>query len=273
MRISQIFETMNSGQLAYHATSLESISNILSSNALRSDTEHLKTDLYPELKRNEPLNQQTISGVSLTRDKLFAEAWSDVILVIDLGKLKQTYKIKQVAFYGDDVNNNREESEEFVIGSIKNLYKYLVGIYFPKRLENKYLDWKWVQKNIKPYEQEFTGWKEVLENPKYIGKPLMNAQTKKSVGEALLLAENGRIVQGVNTPPGITVDHTKKMAAAFGNIVNKDGYPPQMPTNGIINKTPPKEKDHASDDAKSMFGHKPDLTPWTNYKGKDIADA
>lgn len=190
MRISSILEAISSKQLVFHATSLEFIKNILTTNTLRADTQHLDTDIYPELKQQKPISSKTIHGVSLTRDKYFAEAWADVILVLDLNVVKQNYKVKQVAYFADDAQNNREESEEFVIGNIKNLKKCLVGVYFPKRLEKEYLDWKWVVKNIKPVATEFDGWKTVLESPHYIGKELMNTGTKKAVGETLLLSED-----------------------------------------------------------------------------------
>jgi ribosomal protein S18 acetylase RimI-like enzyme len=391
MKLKQLLEAPIAGQPVYHATSLEFIKSILDTNTLRADTHHNEHEIYPELKQKAINSSKTIQGVSLTRDKNFAEEWADVVLVLDLNRIKQNLKVKQVAYFADDTANNREESEEFVIGSIKNLNRYLIGIYFPKRLQKEYLDWKWVQKNIKPVPVEFEGWKAVLENPKYIGQPIMNARAR-AVGESSILVENsrgkilwqdgdlcvrnnkpdtvtlfdkkvgaigtlafeiedtdhgsyysvqsvfidkkyrqkgyakllyttllknlpnnisgiasdlnnrednvaipkiykdlggyekdgvayidkkksineqGRIIPGVNTPPGITADHTKLMAAKLGFNVSRDGRPPLMPTNGKINTVPQKDPDHKADDEKSLFGVKLDLTKWTNGKSKD----
>lgn len=191
MKLNDLLEAASTNPMLYHATNLESIIAILKGNILRADTEHLISDINPE-RRHEFRSKDdyserddTISGVSLTRDKMFAENWSDVILVIDWNKLKQNYKIKQVSYYGDDGSNNREESEEFVIGPIKNLDRYIAGIYFPARLEKQYTDWQWVQKNIAHVDAEFAGWKVVVESPKYVGKPINNIQQQKKVGESL----------------------------------------------------------------------------------------
>jgi ribosomal protein S18 acetylase RimI-like enzyme len=193
MKLNQLLEKISTGPLLYHATNLDSVVHILSGNSLRADTEHLISDINPELrhqmrdKNDYGDRDDTVSGVSLTRDKKFAEGWSDVILVIDWNKLKQNHKIKQVSYYGDDAGSNREESEEFVIGSIKNLDRYIAGIYFPARLEKQYTDWAWVQKNIAHVPEEFKGWKMVVESPKYSGKPIQNMpQQKKAVNEYVM---------------------------------------------------------------------------------------
>ena len=42
------------------------------------------------------------------------------------------------------------------------------------------------------------------------------------------IAEDGRIVKGVNTTADVGTDEIKKQAAKFGNSVDKDGRPPTL---------------------------------------------
>ena len=180
MKINELFEVSSAGStLLYHATSLEFIKPILDSNMLRADTDHLISDIYPErrtqYKSKLDYNDRTdtVAGVSLTRDKKFAEAWADVILVFEQNKLKQNYKLKPVSYFTDDATNNRDESEEFVIGPIKNLDRNLVAIYFPPRLEKQYTNYAWVQQNIADVPEEYAGWQAVVSSTKYKGKSVV----------------------------------------------------------------------------------------------------
>ncbi len=99
------------------------------------------------LEKNEifGVTKQTITGkeykgVSLTRDKNFRYA-REFTLILDKDKLKQNYKIipfdfwnanKPSQFIKGKGNPERHvqgiELEEFVIGDIKNLNKYLIGV-------------------------------------------------------------------------------------------------------------------------------------------------
>ena len=83
--------------------------------------------------------------------------------------------------------------------------------------------------------------------------------------------ENGRIIPGANTPPGITTRHTQLMGKRLGFNLSIDGRPPLLMSNGKINLTPQKDPDHSKDDKKSMFTGA-QLTPWTNGKSKDMAE-
>ena len=73
----------------------------------------------------------------------------------------------------------------------------------------------------------------------------------------------GRIILGVNTPPGITIDHTKITAKKLGFNVSRDGRPPIMPVNGTINQTPPEDSDETENDKKSLFDRKIELNKYT----------
>src|ERR1039458_3304032 len=151
MKINDIFEAVGRSAPLYHATNIDSIQQILSGNQLSACTLHTQNIVYPSV-RNKRIGKSKLMGVSLTRDKAYADQWADTILVLDQEKLRHNYKISPVNYYkGDDQeysHPDREEHEEFVVGGIKNLNNYLLGIYFPARLENNYTDWVWVKDHI-----------------------------------------------------------------------------------------------------------------------------
>lgn len=68
---------------------------------------------------------------------------------------------------------------------------------------------------------------------KYLNKSLSKEKSKKIVNGPLFslienISEDGRIVKGVNTTLDVGVDEIKRQAAKFGNVVDKDGRPPEL---------------------------------------------
>ena len=187
MKIIDLFEAIGGSAPLYHATNLESVTSILSKNQLAADTTHAMMYINPVL-RGKPEGNKKLAGVSLTRSKAFAEDWADVILVLDQEKIRHNKKLIPINYFNDEPDGSysaqdREEFEEFVVGAIAPLDKFISGIYFPARLENDYTNYKWVVKNIKPYPEEYKGWLAVVNSSKYAGKPIRNMVEKKAVNE------------------------------------------------------------------------------------------
>jgi len=134
----KIIDLLNEGRdsYLYHATALNSAIRIISSNNMSSKTKHI-------------INGKKVTGISLTRDKNFAFSWnmnglSNVVFVLNQSLLSQNKKIVPLDYYSTtdekylrhDLNGTEKdrrkksfaEAEEFVIGSINNLDRYLVSI-------------------------------------------------------------------------------------------------------------------------------------------------
>lgn len=81
-----------------------------------------------------------MNGVSLTRNIGFSKVWLDgkgVIFVLDATRLRQSVQLRPTDYYAtagkrDGYGSARSESEEFAIGGIKNLDRYLVEVRIPK---------------------------------------------------------------------------------------------------------------------------------------------
>lgn len=159
MRYAEITADLIEGvrpAVLYHSTQLESLYEILDSDEIRANTGH-----RIEKARDWPIRAQDadsrgyISGVSLTRDHRFARRWRSrwhnnspgrndggVILVLDATRLRQKYRIIPIAFWtgrasrwvDDTARAKGDESEEFLIGSIKPVLPYLVQIEVPQTM-------------------------------------------------------------------------------------------------------------------------------------------
>lgn len=123
----------------YHATGIYRACDILKSNTLLANTDQYFGD-------------DKVMGVSLSRDLNFVKGPSlpnpraKVIFVLDQEKLSHNYKIKPINYFTThhDINLPKDEiesgirkglmaeAEEFVIGDIKNLDKYIIKIIIPK---------------------------------------------------------------------------------------------------------------------------------------------
>lgn len=111
----------------YHATNIGAFIDILKLNRLEGKTIHSARGIRPNLKHKH--QQQHDNGVSLTRNFEFAMKWGSVIFVLDQRKLAQKHKLVPLDWaYEFDSEAMRGEMEEFVIGDINNLNRYLIGV-------------------------------------------------------------------------------------------------------------------------------------------------
>lgn len=142
----------------YHGTSMDHIFDILKYDMLEGRTIQ-QHDRFTGSKFNRVRHgDSSIKGVSLSRDIKISKRFGRIILVLDKEKLKQRYKIMPFSWYADPaqqsvlssqtgartntrkgidsrtskpfikVTHDSTEYEEFVMGSIKNLDKYLIKI-------------------------------------------------------------------------------------------------------------------------------------------------
>jgi hypothetical protein len=126
----------------YHGT--DNTAQIIRENILKAKTKHFRNALM--ISDNQW--SKTVNGVSLTRNIKVAsqfQKWTDhnnySILELDQRKLTQSYKIIPINFFAGfskteparaqstPKNEVGSEYEEFVIGDIKNLNKYITRIY------------------------------------------------------------------------------------------------------------------------------------------------
>lgn len=108
----------SSRNILYHYTKLSGLKSILATDTLKAT--QIEGDKY--------------LGVSLTRDPRlsFHEEGGPVRIILDGNKLNQRYKIKPFSFYGGRSNevdsDNQTYSEEVLLGDIKNLGRYILGV-------------------------------------------------------------------------------------------------------------------------------------------------
>lgn len=134
----------------YHATRIQNLVKIIETNTLYASPRRgvyggfkfsPDNDLYSNNAKGER------GGVSLTRSYDTANNWyGDVVIELDYQKLSHNYKITPINMAhiwgrGSDISHwsnkgakYEELYEEMVFGPIKNLNKYLVGIYFKRDL-------------------------------------------------------------------------------------------------------------------------------------------
>lgn len=141
MLIKDLFE--NNRANIYHSTFLKQGLNIIKTNEITAHTEHSSAEVDPSLvgrsfrqkDMRDSYLQDKARGVSLSRSLYFAKKWkkNGIIFVLDANKLSHNKRIVQIDYYSD---RNKGEAEEFVIGSITNLEKYLVSIMISQRTYN-----------------------------------------------------------------------------------------------------------------------------------------
>jgi hypothetical protein len=84
------------------------------------------------------------AGTSLTRDIRFAKSWhkNGVIFEFSQRKLSQRYKIEPVNYYASDKNtSNKAEREEFLIGKVRPMRKYINRIIINSKYIDQYDKW------------------------------------------------------------------------------------------------------------------------------------
>lgn len=127
----------------YHGTTLDTAMQILKHDMIQGRTNHENRILGI----NKP---GSTGGVSLSRSFKISEWFGEVIFELDQRKLTHNYRINPVQFFssqgpmlsartkklgGNKVLSGRHtEAEEFVIGSIKNVSKYITKIHIPEKV-------------------------------------------------------------------------------------------------------------------------------------------
>lgn len=127
-----LFKSPFKGQnILFHSTQYDRAINILNDNEIFAATKQtIKTKLN-KTNPNYNENSKNYNGVSLTRDSKLQ--FGDVQFILDGDLIKRDYGNKLVPFdffssYLNKSSLNRSESEEFLIGPLKNIKKYLLGI-------------------------------------------------------------------------------------------------------------------------------------------------
>ena len=138
MRYAEITEAIEDKLL--HATSVDSLYEILEANEIRANTGHPITHTGGEkrsqhwaVRPGDVSDNGYLKGVSLTRSASFARNWKSrnwqkddgVVLVLDAGKIRRDFRVMPISFWGNGV---RHEAEEFVDGPIKPVSRYLIRI-------------------------------------------------------------------------------------------------------------------------------------------------
>jgi hypothetical protein len=130
-----ITEAVRSG-LLYHGTDADNAEEILTTDRLTASTPHnakplrvvkgINREVPIGFRKHEIERFDNVYGVSMTRDPNFARRWKSgqgIVFCLSEEKLRHNYRILPINYYGD-----RSESEEFVVGPIQPVSRYLVSI-------------------------------------------------------------------------------------------------------------------------------------------------
>lgn len=161
MRLHDILR-LNEGvndNLLYHATEVDTAIQILDQNMIEARTSHseslrLRLDHLGVRKseiRSGP-TQQWIEGVSMTRSLPFARSWKKVgvVLAFDARALRSRYRLIPMTYYARHQENtpSMPEAEEFLLGPLKDVNRYLSAIYISKFTLDA------IQNSTFPFERE-----------------------------------------------------------------------------------------------------------------------
>lgn len=134
----------------FHGASTINIRAILDKNVLEARTVQNSSSEFNQRDRiKHKSNLGTgVKGVSLSRSMLVAKRFGNCILELDQQKLSQNYKVKPYNYWFSDAAkkasafqdrtrapddyNRHNEAEEFVVGDIKNINKYVKTIWVPR---------------------------------------------------------------------------------------------------------------------------------------------
>lgn len=147
--------------ILYHSTKGTFFDQILNSNQIKaSTTQKIKTKLNNNNINNN--GYQQYNGVSLSRDNNFT--FGDFQLILDGDLMKRDYGNKLIPFdfyheRGSKSSNRhgKNESEEFLVGHLNNVKKYLLGIRYRRDIfDVEYLEHlKNRVGNIPLYDKDF----------------------------------------------------------------------------------------------------------------------
>lgn len=126
MRLFEMFN-LSEGRDAplFHGTSLFNADTALRENKLAARTEHFTRE------------EKTLTGVSLSRNMAVSENFGTVIFVLDQKKIAARHKMIPTDYWGfspaiTNMSSRRRgefaEAEEFVVGDLANLDRYIISI-------------------------------------------------------------------------------------------------------------------------------------------------
>ena len=140
----------------YHGASFLGAISILKADEILASSEHDRSVLTVTSRPTNKADERPIHGVSLTRSKRVAFDFGAVVFAIDQRKLAQTHRLLPMDYWAADNPRaakptlrgphqklgDRYEAEEFCIGPIKPLARFLTAIYMTTRgrssLEHQY---------------------------------------------------------------------------------------------------------------------------------------
>lgn len=145
-------DIINEGRDAplYHGTGIGAAILILQSNKIIARTEQDSRFLagygLKSVKLPQGFDDSPVQGVSLSRSKAFAETFGEIVFELDQRKLAQTNKIVPYDFWSAAAPKNdpsqrsqrgygirKYEYEEFCVGPIDPLSRYLIAIYMTQK--------------------------------------------------------------------------------------------------------------------------------------------
>lgn len=138
MRWNEVLNERGEAYL-YHITNADDAARIIYSNEMKPLTDHTINDMTGSKKASE---WGTVKGVSLTRDAAFSKVWRSgqgVVFVLDAQRLRHNVQLRPIDYYSNSPRRSgygsvRSEAEEFAIGGIKNLDRYVVEIRISQQL-------------------------------------------------------------------------------------------------------------------------------------------
>lgn len=132
----------------YHITNADDAARIIATNSMKPLTSHPSDRLGMAGSKNASATGY-ISGVSLTRDVNFSKTWvsgKGVVFVLDASRIRHNIKLRPIDYYASRSREQavsakrsgygavRSEAEEFAIGGIPNIDRYIVEVRIPKSL-------------------------------------------------------------------------------------------------------------------------------------------
>lgn len=142
MRYVELLEAIAPSSYLYHGTDTDSAAKILHQNIILDNTEHNDSKLISHKGRRKTIplpvgnkditKHRYVKGVSTSRSPEFPKIWRDfihggVIFVLDRAKVNADNRIIPVSYY-ENIGSFRDEMEDFVVGSIRNLDRKLAQV-------------------------------------------------------------------------------------------------------------------------------------------------
>lgn len=165
MRFKEIIDEAVTDDYLYHATYVENADKIIRSNKIEARTFHTENkhlrfnligikpaDIKPPGTMSFIPNRESIQGVSLTRSLPLARSWIPygIVLVFDRKMLMTKFRLVTLTYYEHrnraTFGESLSEAEEFLLGDLTNIERYLRAIYISQKTANA------VKNKIEPFE-------------------------------------------------------------------------------------------------------------------------